>query len=132
LVGAFDPALRDFVPTACTHGCDALDLAARIGLELGPELGAKLRERVLELRLDEYAECLREEAVGFASKRQEPPEARELIRGWLLRGRVASLDGDGGVAKSLAAQMLATSVVTGTHILGLQIVTPRCCNLRGG
>lgn len=51
---------------------------------------------------------------------QPIPQRRWLIPGFLIRGTVTMLSGDGGVGKSLLAQQLATALAIGAPFLGLQ------------
>lgn len=49
-----------------------------------------------------------------------PPDREWVIPGWIPRGTVTVLFGDGGTGKSLVAQQLVTSVTTGRPWFGLQ------------
>src|SRR4051794_23614252 len=52
------------------------------------------------------------------------PPRRFVAKGWIPVGCVTSLYGEGGIGKSMAAQLLATAVVTGRCWLGIE--TERC------
>jgi hypothetical protein len=52
------------------------------------------------------------------------PPRRFVAKGWIPYGCVTSLYGQGGIGKSMAAQLLATAVVTGRYWLGIETV--RC------
>ncbi len=50
-----------------------------------------------------------------------PPEREWIVPGWLPKGYVTALYGDGGVGKSLLAQQLVTSLATGTGWLDIPL-----------
>ena len=52
------------------------------------------------------------------------PPRRFVAKGWIPYGCVTSLYGQGGIGKSMAAQLLGTAVVTGRYWLGIE--TERC------
>lgn len=53
------------------------------------------------------------------------PRRDWMIEGWLLRGTVALVTGDGGMGKSLLMQQLATACATGNEWLGLPVKPAR-------
>lgn len=60
----------------------------------------------------------------------EPAPAREwTVDQWLPRGKATLLTGDGGVGKSLLAQMLATCIAIGAPFLGVDVVRARAAYL---
>jgi hypothetical protein len=50
-----------------------------------------------------------------------PPQRRWIVSEWLPEGEVTSLYGDGGVGKTLLAQLLGTAVATGMPFFGLPV-----------
>lgn len=59
----------------------------------------------------------------------EPPPREWVVDGWIPRGYVTGLYGDGGIGKSLLAQQLLTSIATGRPWLGMTTVTGRAFGL---
>lgn len=53
------------------------------------------------------------------------PRRDWMIEGWLLRGTVALVTGDGGMGKSLLMQQLATACATGNEWLGMPVQPAR-------
>jgi len=51
---------------------------------------------------------------------REPPDFEWLIKDWLPKGKVTALYGDGGIGKTLLAQMLATCLAQDIGFLGEQ------------
>jgi len=57
-------------------------------------------------------------AISPCNWQGRPPKRQWLIDGWLPRGYVTALYGDGGVGKSLLAQQLVTALSIGREFLG--------------
>lgn len=57
------------------------------------------------------------------------PTRQWIVEGWIPRGYVTGLYGDGGIGKSLIAQQLLTSVAMGRSWLGMQTVAGRAFGL---
>jgi len=75
-------------------------------------------ERLTVVSLDDDHEI---EVVVAADLEGEPvPERCWLVPGWIPMGAVTAIYGDGGVGKSLAAQMLLTAVATGRPWFGIE------------
>ena len=57
--------------------------------------------------------------------REEPPARRWIVEEWIPDGVVTGLYGDGGVGKTLVAQLLCTCVALGNPWLGLNVTPGR-------